>query len=353
MDDETIDPRVKGGIARRDALSPERRQEIGRKGAEARWNSGMPRATHEGVIEIGAAEIVCAVLEDGQRVLTQSSFMKALGRSRQAKGRQYFASDADMPAFLTAHNLKPFISNDLAVSSSQIEFRPLKGGRAFGYSADLLPLVCEVFLDALEAKKVLKSQMHIAERAKILHRGLSRVGIAGLVDEATGYQEVRDRMALRAILDTYVSKELAAWEKRFPDDFYREMYRLRGWEWKSGTTKRTHAVAQYTKDLVYMRIAPELLAALEKLNPTDEKGHRKAHHHRWLSVDVGQPALAQHFIALLALMKAADTWDQFKAMVKRSLPYVSKVDDLPMFRTMSDPNVPAQLSSQSQSAPST
>jgi hypothetical protein len=34
------------------------------------------------------------------------------------------------------------------VTSSQIEFKPLKGSKAFGYPADLLPKVCEVFLRA-------------------------------------------------------------------------------------------------------------------------------------------------------------------------------------------------------------
>lgn len=34
--------------------------------------------------------------------------------------------DVNMPVFLTAKNLKPFIPNELRVTSSQIEFRPFK-----------------------------------------------------------------------------------------------------------------------------------------------------------------------------------------------------------------------------------
>jgi len=48
-------------------------------------------------------------------------------------------------------------------------------------------------------------------------RGFARVGIIALVDEATGYQEVRNKLALQAILDAFLRKELAAWAKRFPD----------------------------------------------------------------------------------------------------------------------------------------
>ena len=92
----------------------------------------LPRATHEGILHIGDKEIRAAVLENGQRVLTQSDVMRALGRARQAKGRQYYDADVNMPAFLTAKNLKPFIPKDLEVTSSQLEFKPLKGARAFG-----------------------------------------------------------------------------------------------------------------------------------------------------------------------------------------------------------------------------
>jgi len=107
----------------------------------------MLAASHEGDIKLGDITIQCAVLKDGRRVLTQSDFMIALGRSRQAKGRAYYTGDVNLPAFLTAQNLKPFIDSDLHVTSSQIEFRPLKGARAFGYSAELLPKVFHCVFD--------------------------------------------------------------------------------------------------------------------------------------------------------------------------------------------------------------
>ena len=124
--------------------------ELFRECANARWEKigkPLPKATHEGTLIIGDMEIPCAVLDNGMRVLTQSGVMLALGRARQAKGRQYYDGDVNLPAFLTAKNLKPFIPNSLSVTSSQIEFRTLSGARAFGYSADLLPAVCGVFLE--------------------------------------------------------------------------------------------------------------------------------------------------------------------------------------------------------------
>src|ERR1039458_3361329 len=155
-EDEKESNQSLGGKARAERSSPADRKAIAQGAAEARWEKAgklkpIPKATHEGILTIGDIEIPCAVLENGRRVLTQSGVMVALGRARQAKGRQYYDADVNLPAFLTAKNLKPFIPNDLSVTSSQIEFKALSGIRAFGYSADLLPQVCGVFLDARAA----------------------------------------------------------------------------------------------------------------------------------------------------------------------------------------------------------
>jgi hypothetical protein len=291
-------------------------------------SQNIPRATHEGILHIGDIEIRCAVLETGQRVLTQSDVMVALGRARQAKGRQYYDADVNMPAFLTAKNLKPFISSDLEVTSSQLVFKPLKGARAFGYSADLLPKVCGVFIDAKEANALNHMQVNIAEKCKILLRGFANIGITALVDEATGYQEIRDRQALQAILDKYLLKHYAAWAKRFPDEFYQQIFKLRGWQWRGMKVNRPGVVANYTKDLVYARLAPGVLEELERLNPIDE-GRRPAKHHMWLTPDIGHPALQAHLNGVIAIMRGSTTWENAKRMIQRSYPKINTNLDLP------------------------
>ena len=290
----------------------------------------LPKATHEGILHIGDAAIPAAVLDNGQRVLTQSGFMRALGRARQAKGRQYYDSDVNMPAFLTAKNLKPYVSNELEVTSTQIEFQRVKGGRAFGYPAELLPKVCGVFLDAEEAGVLAHNQKHIAAKAHILIRGLAHIGITALVDEATGYQEIRDRLALQAILDAYLRKELAAWAKRFPDEFYQQMFRLRGWQWRGMSVNRPSVVGKYTNDIVYERLAPGILEELQQRNPKDKKGKRHAKHHQWLTEDIGHPALAQHLHAVIGFMRASSKWDQFYRLLQRAFPKKGHTIEMPL-----------------------
>jgi hypothetical protein len=114
-------------------------------------------------------------------------------------------------------------------------------------------------------------------------------------------------------------REFAAWAKRFPDEFYRQIFRLRGWEWKGMRVNRPQVVANYTKDIVYARLTHGILKELEVRNPIED-GHRKAKHHQWLTEDIGHPALAQHLYAVIGLMRISDSWTQFKVHVGSRIP---------------------------------
>lgn len=334
MADE-ITGKAKGGFARADVLSASRRVAIAKRAATVRWNGTdqLPRATHEGPMKLGNVEISAAVLADGRRLITQSDFMRALGRARQAKGRQYYDGDVNLPAFLTAKNLSPFISSDLEVTSSQIEFVTLRGAKAFGYAAELLPKVCEVFLQAADANQLKASQFHIADRAKILIRALASTGIVALVDEATGYQEVRPKDALQIYLEQIIRKELAAWAKKFPDEFYENIYKLKSWPWPGMKKNRYSVVAYYTRDLVYERIAPGLLQELESKSPKTDTGNRKNKLHQWLTDDIGNPMLSQHLHSLIMFQRLAISsgfgWNRFIKMVDQVMPKRGATLELP------------------------
>lgn len=282
------------------------------------------KATHTGELKIGKVSIPVAVLEDGTRVITQRGMFVALGMHKNPSKGQ--TAIVDRPGFLSANNLTPFIPEDLPRSWTPIRIKlpkgsgGFKGNIAFGYRAEILPMVCNVYMDAKEAGALTPAQAHVAQAAKILHRGFAVVGIVALVDEATNYQEVRDRLALQAILDKFLQKEFAAWAKKFPDEFYREMFRLRGWTWRGMKINRPSVVGHYTNDLVYDRLAPGILEELQRRNPKDEKGNRPVKHHQWLTEDVGNPALAQHLYATIGFMKASTSWDQFYRLIQRAFP---------------------------------
>ena len=283
------------------------------------------KATHEGKLKIGEIVIPCAVLEDGTRVLTQGGMLRALGRARTARiPKSEQTTGVILPAFLRANNLKPFISKDLETASLPIIFKPNKGSRAYGYKADLLPLVCQVYLEARDAKELHSTQVDVAKTADILIRGLAHIGIIALVDEATGYQEIRDKKTLQKILDKYLLVEYAKWAKRFPDEFYEQMFRLKGWTWKGMQVNRPSVVGKYTNDLVYERLAPGLLVELKRLNPPDEKGQRKSKFQQWLTEDIGHPKLQAHLNMLIGFERASANWPMFYRMVQRALPKLNE-----------------------------
>lgn len=326
--------RQAAGKARADSLNPIERSAIAKKAAASRWAkvNGLPMALYgskDSPLQIGNIKVDCYVLEDGTRVLTQESFLTSLGRAGKAKGGMGVRTAVDsLPPFLAAANLKSLIEKEITRSTTPIEFVTPLGAKVFGYPAELLPEVCRVYLSARDQKILVANQTHIAERADVLVRALASIGIVALVDEVTGFQEVRDKKALSALLDKYLLDEFAKWAKRFPDSFYKEMFRLRGWQYPSVSGGKPGVVGKYTMDIVYQRLAPGLVKELETRNPKEENGRRKAAHHQWLTDDLGHPALSEHIHAVTGLMRAAEDWDGFKKMVDRAFP--RKGDQLPL-----------------------
>jgi hypothetical protein len=294
----------------------------------------LHKGTKLGKLNLGGSEIECAVLQNGVRVLSQRAFTKALGAPSGGAAFERRAKEgvADLPIFLAYERLKPFIDEELSASlSSPIEYIPRHGGRtALGVKAELVPDVCDVWLKARDADVLSEKQKFIAKKAYLLIRGLAHVGIAALVDEATDYQYIRDKETLQQILDKYLRKELAAWAKRFPDEFYQEIFRLRGWQWRGMKVNRPSIVAHYTNDIVYDRLAPGLLEKLKKLNPRDERGNRPSKHHQWLTDDVGVPELGAHLTAVMALMRASTKWDTFHRAIQRAFPKKGSQQLLPI-----------------------
>ncbi|MEX1141414.1 MAG: P63C domain-containing protein [Thermoleophilaceae bacterium] len=323
--------RAKGGVARAERLSPQERKEIARKAAAARWSDDLTEAvcgSPDHPLKIGDIEIECYVLQDGTRVLTQAGFLEALGRHRKANVRRE-GGEERVPAILQGKALSPFISAEMREKSRPIVFRPPSGGRASGYNAELLPDVCEVYLRARDAGTLPTNQQHVARQAEILIRGLAHVGIIALVDEATGYQEHRASRALAKILEAFIDKELQQWVQTFPDDFYSEMFRLRGLEYPQSTVQRPQYFGHLTNDIVYKRLAPGVLKELRAITPKTEKGRRKHKYFQRLTSNIGYPKLREHLGSVVTLMKLSKGWPDFMHKLDQIHPRVGDTIPLP------------------------
>lgn len=256
-------------------------------------------------LRIGETEIECYVLDDDTRVVTQASMLQALGRHRRVAGTDDV--DEQLPPILQGKAIRPFIPDDVIERAQPVRFRTPRGSLANGYRAELLPVFCEVYLAARAAGVLPRNQERIAIQAEVLIRGLAHVGVIALVDEATGYQDIRTKDALARILDAFIERELQPWSRTFPPDFYKEMFRLRGVPYDPSSVKRPQYFGILTNDIVYSRLAPGVLAELKQVK--QKQGHKLFQH---LTANTGYPKLREHLGSVITLMRLSTDWDDFK-----------------------------------------
>lgn len=314
-----------GGVARAAKLSPERRKEISGLAIAARnAKAALPKLIKKGDdLNLGGVAIPCAVIEgpDGEpvRVISENGITNALlgsrsGASKRLKKRAEDDGGPHVPLFLAPSQLKPFIDKHLGDGPlDAIEY--VDGGRVVrAYKAELLPAVCDVWLDARQMGALQKQQLPKAQQAEVLTRGLARVGIVALVDEATGFQRDRAKDALAKILEAFVAKEIQPYLKTFPADYYENLFRLYQLNYPPEGNKswRPAFFGHITNDVVYSRLAPELLPELKRMA---SKAEKRARLHQWLTQEAGHPKLREHLSSIVTIMKLSKTPDDFKRNV--------------------------------------
>ena len=108
--------RARGGEARARKMTSVERSEAASHAARDRWKKerevtdaicGSP----DQKLCIGDVEIECYVLEDGTRVLTQATFLSALGRHPRAKSNR--GRNLDLPPILQGKAIEPYLADDL------------------------------------------------------------------------------------------------------------------------------------------------------------------------------------------------------------------------------------------------
>ncbi len=260
-------------------------------------------ATYRGYVKIGNVEIPCAVLENGKRVISQTGLFQCFERPRKGEVRQ-----EGLPSILGAKNLLPFVTDDVREKCVVIPFLHSNGKIAYGYDAELIPLVCEVYLKAQDEPDVLHAtQIKIAAVSQIIIRSLAKLGIIALIDEATGAQYDREKDALQKILSAYISEDFLKWQSRFPRKYYQELFRLYKLKYDPISLKRPQFIGKFTNKYVYKMMPPGILEELQKRNPITEKGTRSRKHHQLLTEEIGITHLERHVTKLVTVMELSES----------------------------------------------
>lgn len=336
---------AKGGLARSASLTSEERSAIAQKAALARWASDTPRSTHEGDFTLGDVQVSAAVLPNRQRLITQATFLRALGRSRSPKaGTGVLATVDGIPFFLQAEALKPFISEELLMSTTPVFFIDKAGRKSVGYDARMLPFVADVYLKyrdhvAKGKKKLPDRYARIVAACDALVRFLATQGILSLVDKATGYTEDLERELVTQMLEAWISEKLQPYVQTFPVSWFKEICRLKGIKFRPDM-KLPRYVGKIVNDLAYDRLGYGVRQWLDERTPVGASGRRTKKKFQRLTDEVGVKQLVHHLGVQEGMMSGFPDggWKAFYDKLNRRMPPYKK---LPLFEQ--SPEKPKQI----------
>jgi hypothetical protein len=301
----------------------------------------------EGELRLGEFVIPCAVVQgpDGKpvRVLSGRQFERAIGRNRKGE-RQLEVQEnqgdfnaankipegatALLPEFLLASNIRQLVTPEIVQNAQPLWFRDSHGRAVRGQRAELLSDVCDTYLTARDAgllnhhlPNVRQSQEQTAERCYHLMRAFARVGITALVDEATGFQEIRAKNDLQLLVDAFLGEKAAPWQRTFGTDFYREAHRLYGLSYTPGSQRHPVVIGQFTKEVIYNQILPAPVHnELLRRNPVKYQSHvREFRHHQWLTPESRQ-RLSFQLHLVINLMRASVNIKDFRRLMAKAMP---------------------------------
>jgi hypothetical protein len=318
---------AKGGRARASVLTPEQRSQIAREAVRARWLKAgklkeieskseprtepdivasppsLPFSMFRGKVKLGLMELDCHVLNDGRRVFTQGEIVRALTWSDEKRG----TDSSNLSRYLSAN---PLFSKDF--SGGPIRFViPGNPQIAVGSEATLMIEICDKYMQAMDEGLLKKSQLKLAVQAGIIIRSCAKLGIIALIDEATGYQQVRAKNALQLKLQAFIADELQEWARMFSEEFWLELARLEGVHYSPRS--RPIRWGKYIMMFVYDAIDGDVGKELRKKNP--DPRYLK-NHHQWLK-QFGREKVHDQIQRVVTIMKLCDNMDDFRQKFAR------------------------------------
>jgi hypothetical protein len=309
--DDSVAGRAKGGVARAEALTEAKRIEIAKKAAQARWGA---KATHKGSFkEDFGIDVECYVLDDDSKtaVISQRGMGQALGLGE---------GGSRLPAFVKGERIAPYLGHELAEKLENpliFQSQAVGAGTPYvtthGYDVTILIDVCKAVIKAEGDGKLLPRQEHIAKQAHIILGASAKSGIKHLVYALAGYEVTREEV-IRAFKG-YVQEEAREYEKEFPEQLYREWYRL--YELPRPERSKPWKFAHLTLQQVYHPLARSNgrileLVRIQKTKSTD----RYAKLHQFLS-SIGVKALRTHLGQLLGIAQISADRDEYEKHVKK------------------------------------
>jgi hypothetical protein len=302
-----------GGVKRAEMLPATRRSEIAKRAALARWGA---RATHKGSFKDDfGIDVDCYVLDDEQKsaVISQRGMSDALG----LRG----TSGTALPQFLSGEKIAPSVGRELRDKlENPIVFQgPALGASVapmivYGYDVTILIDICKAIIKAEAEGRLLKRQEHIAKQSHIIVSASAKAGIKQLVYALSGYDATREEVI--AAFKFYIREEARDYEREFPNQLYREWYRL--YQLPEPERNKPWKFKHLTVNHVYWPLANSHghILGLTKAQRTANGQERRKKLHQFLS-DIGVKALRQHLGQLLGIAQVSRDQGEYEGHVRR------------------------------------
>jgi P63C domain len=271
----------------------------------------LPVAIYGGSLDLVGIQLPCYVLNNGQRVIGRASANQMLTGFSKAGGFEQTIGVKSLKPFLDADNIiEQFVA--FTVKDVQQFNNSVKG-----MPADLLIDVCQGFVAALQDSyyrtestdypELTPRQKEMAVKASMFLGAVAKVGLDALIDEVTGYQEVREKDALAIKLQAYLADEMRKWEKTFPDELWMEFGRLTNW--KGSINKRPKYWGKLVMELIYEYLDPDVAQWLRENAPKPKGGQN---YHQWLTSQYGLKKLVEHIWMVIGMSRACETMPELK-----------------------------------------
>jgi len=257
--------------------------------------AALPKSLFQGEIIIGDIHLLCYVLNNGKRVISQRSLVYILTSKHNTELTRYFRESNLSAYFDLSH-----------INEQTVEFM-ISGSprKAIGYEAALLIEICRAYLRARDDNAIVKRQTLIVKKANAIVRSCAKTGIIDLIDKATGYQKVNEEHTLRSALKACIADKIQEWKKMFPDDFWSELARLENIDDVPGNrlTRWGNYITAFVYDAVDDDFANELRSDLYPFFNQDQN--------QWLR-NYNRNKIRKHLIQVTSVLKTCKDLADFK-----------------------------------------
>ena len=243
-------------------------------------------------------------LATGASGMSHSGLAKFVGVARQAIDGLLENLAKSTPEQVKSDTLRPFAGKNCYLSTGGLH-------NASVIKDDVCAAIVEYY--AFESRKRTDVALYAFKR-------FARMGIRSLIHGVTGWKPTSRNHYYDPVLSAYIAEQFLPWAARFPEEFFRELYRLRGWDYSLRAENKPYVVGKFINDLIYARMPDGVFQEMQDRNPVTDKGYRAVRFHQMLTSDQGNMHLERVMMTVLALMKGADSWEQFYTMLERVCP---------------------------------